>query len=286
MSWKVLALVYEKRFGSVVRKAVMTYFADKASDDGSGIWASKRTIAAAIEAGRSTVIRTVNDLEKQGILIRTGTRECTNGSTVEYRIDLAALTTLPPANDPQRVPVPDRDRSRVRTGPRGNLSQSETPQVPERDPNQSRSGTQTFLGTSHEQSSRSHSSARAHETDPDNQKKYDKLLADVIGAVGRGNSNLPRYWLPNVAGPHVWKWHTELGLTHDEIVSTARQSKQQHPDPPDGPKALDRAMQTVARAKADGSTKVRNRGISTTSEQLPVHRQLRAQPPKEFQNEN
>ena len=42
-----------------------------------------------------------------------------------------------------------------------------------------------------------------------------------------------------------------LGLTEAEIVATGEASRQEHPEPPDGPKALDRAMQRAAQRKGE-----------------------------------
>ncbi|MCE8531726.1 helix-turn-helix domain-containing protein, partial [Ruegeria pomeroyi] len=40
-------------------------------------------------------------------------------------------------------------------------------------------------------------------------------------------------------------------ITEAEIVATAQATRQDHPEPPDGPKALDRAMQRAAQRKVD-----------------------------------
>lgn len=145
VSNKVSVLVYSRRFGSPIRKAVMAYFAERASDNGGGVWASKGTIAAEIECGRSTVIRTINDFVSEGLLRPTGTHPCRNGETVEYAMNLIAITSLPHVKDgdtsPAAGPVPQRDQSQSGTAP-----------VPQRDPYQSRSGTQTILGTINEPS--------------------------------------------------------------------------------------------------------------------------------------
>lgn len=77
----------------------------------------------------------------------------------------------------------------------------------------------------------------------------DRLLFDLYRAVGVDNGPVPAFWLPNAASGHVLSWHRDYGLTHDEIVSTARQSRQQFNDPPRGPKALDRAMSAAAAGK-------------------------------------
>ena len=70
------------------------FLADKASDDGSGIWCSKGTIQRHTELGETTVKRTIRDFLKEGILVETGARGCKNGFTVVYRIDLARIEAL------------------------------------------------------------------------------------------------------------------------------------------------------------------------------------------------
>lgn len=103
MSRTVATLVYSRRIGSTVRKAVLAYCADRASDDGRGIWASKQRIADEIECDRRTVIRTMNALIAEGLLIETGTRACRGGSTIEYRIDIDAVAALPLTQSSDRV---------------------------------------------------------------------------------------------------------------------------------------------------------------------------------------
>ena len=145
MSNKVSVLVYSRRVGSPVRKAVLVYFAERASDNGEGVWASKSSIADAIECGRSTVIRTINDFVAEGILRQVGTRKHRNGETIEYAMDLTAIAALPSAKSDETSlvagPVPERDQS-----------QSGTEPVPLRDPYPSRSGTQTTIRTTIEPS--------------------------------------------------------------------------------------------------------------------------------------
>ncbi len=97
MSKHVVSLVYRKKIGSMMRKAVLSYMADRANDDGSGIWCSKQTIANEIEASRQGVIKTIKALVDRecGILIEVGERKCANGFTIEYKIDLQKLHALP-----------------------------------------------------------------------------------------------------------------------------------------------------------------------------------------------
>lgn len=94
MSKHLVSLVYRKKIGSMMRKAVLSYMADRANDDGSGIWCSKATIANEIEASRQGVISTIKALVEDGLLIEDGQRKCSNGFTIEYRIDVQKLHAL------------------------------------------------------------------------------------------------------------------------------------------------------------------------------------------------
>ncbi|MDA3857554.1 MAG: hypothetical protein PF480_04820 [Roseovarius sp.] len=101
MSWRVANECAERRFGSAARKQIIMFLADKASDDGSGIWCSKGTIQRHTELGESTVKRTISDFLKEGILIETGRRKCKNGYTVVYRIVLAQIALLESTAEPE-----------------------------------------------------------------------------------------------------------------------------------------------------------------------------------------
>jgi hypothetical protein len=100
VSWKVATLCAERRFGSPVRKQIIMYLADKASDDGSGIWCSKGTIARQTELGETTVKRAISEFVSEGILIETGRRHCVNGYTTVYSINLGQIGLLGPIHDP------------------------------------------------------------------------------------------------------------------------------------------------------------------------------------------
>ncbi|WP_116134219.1 hypothetical protein [Tropicimonas sp. IMCC34043] len=100
MSWKIANLCADRIFGSAARKQIIMFLADKASDDGSGIWCSKGTIQRHTELGESTVKRTISDFLKEGILIETGRRPCKNGFTVIYRIVLARVMALESMAEP------------------------------------------------------------------------------------------------------------------------------------------------------------------------------------------
>ncbi|MEO1455918.1 MAG: hypothetical protein AAFV31_19100 [Pseudomonadota bacterium] len=101
MSWRVANACAERKFGSATRKQIIMFLADKASDDGSGIWCSKGTIQRHTELGETTVKRTIRDFLKEGILVETGARGCKNGFTVVYRIDLTRIEALELTAEPE-----------------------------------------------------------------------------------------------------------------------------------------------------------------------------------------
>lgn len=70
------------------------FLADKASDDGEGVYCSKHSIAKFTELSLATVKRIVRDFIAEGILVQTGERECDYGYTNEYRICLATVSNL------------------------------------------------------------------------------------------------------------------------------------------------------------------------------------------------
>ena len=100
MSWRVANECADRRFGSAARKQIIMFLADKASDDGSGIWCSKGTIQRHTELSESTVKRTIIDFLREGILIETGRRQCQNGYTVIYRIVLERVASMETTAEP------------------------------------------------------------------------------------------------------------------------------------------------------------------------------------------
>jgi len=91
----LISTVYKRDLGSMARKAIMIMLADKASDDGLGIWASKQRMADEVGASKQTVITTLKGLIEDGLVREVGQRKCANGYTVEYAIDIAALEARP-----------------------------------------------------------------------------------------------------------------------------------------------------------------------------------------------
>ncbi|MDV7202257.1 helix-turn-helix domain-containing protein [Roseovarius sp. 10] len=82
---------------------------------------------------------------------------------------------------------------------------------------------------------------------------------------------LPGWWQGWPPREHVRRWQTNLGLTDAEILEAAEASRQEHTEPPDGPKGLDRIMQRAAQRKADERSRGRRKARkSSKSENRPV----------------
>ena len=50
------------------------------------------------------------------------------------------------------------------------------------------------------------------------------------------------------------RWRDDLGLSEVRILETAKETRSNHPNPPDGPKALDRFMERAAQRDALAAT--------------------------------
>ncbi|MEM7687793.1 MAG: hypothetical protein AAF291_02125 [Pseudomonadota bacterium] len=147
MSNHLISATYKRSLGSGTRKAMMVLMADKASDDGRGIYASKQTMADELDLSKQTVINTIKGLIGDGLLFEIGQRRCDTGHTVEYAINVDALSAMPPVGYEQKraekaesrkrpSPVKEVDRSTSAT-PTGQaalpkpLSKPFTPQSPQ-----------------------------------------------------------------------------------------------------------------------------------------------------------
>lgn len=80
---------------------------------------------------------------------------------------------------------------------------------------------------------------------------FDRFFAELLNALGLDtNGTLPAWWQGWPARTHVRYWIDDLGLSGDRIIETATETRRDHPAPPDGPKALDRAMERAAKRDA------------------------------------
>jgi hypothetical protein len=95
LSNHVSNLIQTKKIGSQIKKAILMYMADKASDDGTGIWVSKANMAADLEMTDRAVRKHIKEMVAMSILREAGQRKCKAGYTVDYAINLVILANFP-----------------------------------------------------------------------------------------------------------------------------------------------------------------------------------------------
>jgi len=100
MSNLVSNVIQTKLIGSPTKKAILMYMADKASDDGSGIWVSKGNMAADLEMSSRAVRQHIKEMLAMGVLKVTGQKECRHGYTIDYQINLQIVSQLPSTRPP------------------------------------------------------------------------------------------------------------------------------------------------------------------------------------------
>jgi hypothetical protein len=98
----------------------------------------------------------------------------------------------------------------------------------------------------------------------------DEVFGELLNALGLDPAALPGWWQGRPARLHVQRWCDELGLTEAEIIAAAGASRQEHPEPPDGPKALDRAMQRAAQRKAEDAGRKRRKPKAAPAPAAPL----------------
>jgi len=93
----------------------------------------------------------------------------------------------------------------------------------------------------------------------------EEFFGELIRALGLDPAALPGWWQGWPPREHVRRWRDDLGLDEDAILEVAEASRRDHPEPPDGPKALDRAMQRAAQRLKQTGAPVAKKGSATSS---------------------
>ncbi|MBU3029734.1 helix-turn-helix domain-containing protein [Paracoccus marinaquae] len=80
---------------------------------------------------------------------------------------------------------------------------------------------------------------------------FNRFFDALLSALGfAANASLPAWWQGAPTRSHVRRWIDDLGLSEDRIIEVATETRRDHPNPPDGPKALDRFMERAAQRDA------------------------------------
>ena len=136
---------------------------------------------------------------------------------------------------------------------RGHSKNNELPE-PEAQPNSNQKSTKTEPPHTHTQSLEGIPPSKEKEEEGASARVSISILEEVMTAVGVDPSAPGRYWKGAPATTHVLGWQVAYGLTDDEVIDAARISRTNNPEPPDGPKALDKFMAAYAKAKASASS--------------------------------
>ena len=110
---------------------------------------------------------------------------------------------------------------------------------------------------------------------------FEKFFGELLKALGFDPEGaLPAWWQGKSAKANVRRWGDDLGLSEEQILEAATETRREHPVPPDGPRALDRAMERASvrhRSPPDGvsgSKRYRGRERGQTDSRASLSEQL------------
>jgi hypothetical protein len=256
-------------------KIVLWHLCDRFNPD-YGCFPSQSRLAHDCEIGRATLNRHLDDLETRGLIRRIRNVDARTGRQRPTRYLLGFEPDFPPPGsgnpdpasgapfdaDTAETPCPDlRHGPASEKAPSCNDLSPESPSYPCLDPGHgpvSHFGTNPCLKNGDSRVSfwdtnpvREPLREPVKEEEDARARDFDQFFAELLSALGfAANGALPGWWQGWPAREHVRRWRDDLGLSADAILAVAEETRHDHPDPPDGPKALDRAMQRAARREA------------------------------------
>jgi hypothetical protein len=93
----------------------------------------------------------------------------------------------------------------------------------------------------------------------------EEFFGELVRALGLDPTALPGWWQGWPPREHVRRWRDDLGLDEEAIFAVAEASRRDHPEPPDGPKALDRAMQRASQRLKQTGAAVAKKGAAPSN---------------------
>ncbi len=245
-------------------KLVLWFLADRHNPD-FGCFPSQEQLAHDCEMSRASVNRHLDELEARG-LIRRERRvdpQARRQLPTRYRLAFEAGFAVSVTAENAAEPCPEMRHGSGTEGehaiaPCLDLRHGSEP-VRVSDPGGSvsqSSATLTGKGTGKEEEEEDASAREAGDGDPASAGALPEigtpagLLRAVIEAVGLDPDGwVSAWWRGADAEAHVTGW-LKRGLSAADVVDLARRSREDNPEPPDGPKALDRVMERAARSRA------------------------------------
>jgi hypothetical protein len=248
-------------------KIVLWHLCDRFNPD-YGCFPSQDRLAHDCEIGRATLNRHLDDLETRRLIRRIRNVDARTGRQrpTRYLLGFESDFSLPGSSGPDpasgapfdadnaEIPCPD-----LRHGPASEKARS-------RNDLSSESAPRPCLETGHGSVSHFETSPclkngdsrvsfwdtnlvrePLKEEEGARAREFDRFFAELLSALGFApNATLPAWWQGWPAREHVRRWRDDLGLELEAILAVAKETRRDHPEPPDGPKALDRAMQRAA----------------------------------------
>lgn len=102
------------------------------------------------------------------------------------------------------------------------------------------------------------------------ENSFEDFFAELLVICGfSADEDLPVWWHGDSARSHVSRWTVSRGLSEDRVLDVARKFRSEKPERPQGPKALDRAMERAARAA--GKSAKKKSGPAATDDEIAAH---------------
>jgi hypothetical protein len=249
-------------------KIVLWHLCDRFNPD-YGCFPSQVRLAHDCEISRSTLNEHLGQLEATGLLRRVPRIDPVTKRQMQTRYILGFEPSFTPADV---VPCPETGHgvapigfeaeTAAKTGPDATMSGDPCPEFghgieaeavsefcpdpcPENGQSRVRNSDTNLVREPLSKPVKEEEDARA----PDS--SFESFFAELLGALGfAADASHPAWWQGEPARLHVRRWSENLGLSEDRIIQIAAETRQDHPAPPDGPKALDRFMERAARRDA------------------------------------
>ena len=261
-------------------KIVLWHLCDRFNPD-YGCFPSQARLAHDCEIGRATLNRHLDDLEARGLIRRIRSVDARTGQQRPTRYLLGFESDFSPSgpgkpeggdNTPCDADVPPEPCPDMRHGGRSEKAMPDNglsaPIPPEPCLDLGHGAVSHFCANPCLKNGDSRvsnwdtnlvreplrESVKEEEDAPARETGFDDFFGDLLQALGLdADQALPAWWQGWPARQHVQRWIDHLGMSQDRILAVARETREAHPAPPDGPKALDRAMERAVRRDADAA---------------------------------
>lgn len=258
-------------------KIVLWHLCDRFNPD-YGCFPSQARLAHDCEISRATLNRHLDGLEARGLIRRIRVIDPRNGQQRPTRYLLGCETGFTPRGPGQiegdstnpfeageaETPCPDLRQGSIAekahsckglssgAGPKpclisghGSVSQFDANPCLKNDQSRVSNCDTNLVREPLSKTVKEEEDAQARDSD------FDRFFAELLEALGfAANASLPAWWQGAPARTHVRRWIDDLGLSEGRIIEVASESRGDHPNPPDGPKALDRFMERAAQRDA------------------------------------